>query len=284
MNMARFTFRPKRRIALKALSSLRSRLIPVHPPTADAPACNICGFRLLAAPELLSVREATSCDVCGSSLRARALMAALQPELDGSGEVRVLERVPRRADIRGIGMSDTTAYAIALERRFDYVNTYFHQPPFLDIRTPGKEYLAQFDFAVSSDVLEHVGGPCLDTLRNLRSLLKPGGLLALTVPYGFQEETVEHFPELHDYRIEGEGDGRVLVNITEDGREQRFGDLRFHGGDGSTLELRYYAYGDLVRWLGEAGFTDIKRHETRFPEWGIIHKDLTDLPITARAA
>ncbi len=281
--MVRFTFQPRRRIALRALSAFRSRLVAVQVPTREAPACNICGFRLHAAPALFSARETTSCDVCRSSLRSRALMAALQPQLDGSHQIRVLERVPKRRHIKGIGMSDTTAYAVALERKFDYTNTYFHQPPFLDIRAPSREYLGQFDFAVSSDVIEHVSGPCLTTLKNLRSLLKPGGLLALTVPYGFQDKTIEHFPELHDYRIEGEGENRVLINLTQDGREQRFADLRFHGGDGSTLELRYYAYADLVRWLEEAGFTDIQRHEQSYPEWGIIHKDLCDLPLTARA-
>ncbi len=281
--MVRFTFQPRRRFALKALSALRSHVIPVQPPTADAPACNICGFRLQAAPALFSAREVVSCDVCQSSLRSRSLMAALQPELDGSQQIRVLERIPRHEGIKGIGMSDTTSYAIALERKFDYTNTYFHQRPFLDIRAPGREYLGQFDFAISSDVLEHVSGPCPTTLKNIRSLLKPGGLLALTVPYGFQDETIEHFPELHDYRIEGQGTNRVLINTTREGLEQRFTDLRFHGGDGSTLELRYYAYRDLVRWLEDAGFTDITRHETNHPEWGIIHQDLRDLPLTARA-
>lgn len=281
--MVRFTFQPKRRIALKALSALRSHLVPIRMPTAEAPACNICGFQLRAPPALFSARETSSCDICRSSLRSRGLMAALQTELDGTQYVRVLERIQKQRDVKGIGMSDTTAYAIALERKFDYTNTYFHQPPFLDIRAPCEAYLGRFDFAVSSDVLEHVSGPCLTTLKNLRSLLKPGGLLALTVPYGFQEETIEHFPELHEYRIEGEGVNRVLINVTDDGREQQFTDLRFHGGDGSTLELRYYAYSDLVRWLGEAGFTDIKRHEKSYPQWGIIHDDLRDLPLTARA-
>ncbi|GLQ87117.1 hypothetical protein GCM10007898_06830 [Dyella flagellata] len=181
-------------------------------------------------------------------------------------------------------MSDAGVYAFALQRKFDYLNTFYHIEPMLDIRSPARHYLGQFDFVVSSDVLEHVEGSTDRTLANLRALLKTGGILALTVPYGFHETTIEHYPDLHQFRIEGEGAGRVLVNVTKDGREQRFTNLCFHGGDGSTLELRIYSYPDLVRQLGEAGFTDIRLHAADHPEWGIIHRTKLGLPITAKAA
>lgn len=255
----------------------------VKAPAAERPACNICGFRLNVPLDVISERETRSCSMCGSTLRFRALMAALQSELDGDHRIRVLERVPKRKHLKGIGMSDASVYAHALRRKFDYTNTFFHIQPKLDIRLPSEHYLGQFDFVVSSDVLEHVDGPTQRALDNLRSMLKPGGILALTVPYGFHEETVEHYPELHDYRIEGEGANRVLVNVTKDGREQRFANLCFHGGDGSTLELRVYSYTELVRQLGEAGFTDIKLHDENHEQWGIVHSHKLGLPITARA-
>lgn len=273
-----------RRLARHALDTIRPYAFPAMAPTIEKPTCNICGFRLLASREVISEREARSCLACGSTLRFRALMAALQVELDTSRQIRVLERMPRRKDIKGLGMSDASAYATALQRKFDYANTFFHTQPMLDIRAPAQQYLRQYDFVVSSDVMEHVDGPCQRALGNLHALLKPGGLLVLTVPYGFHDTTIEHFPELHDYRIEGEGADRVLVNVTEDGREQRFSDLCFHGGDGSTLELRIYAYNDLVRYLAEAGFTDIRLHDAEHPQWGIIHQHRFGLPITARAA
>lgn len=192
--------------------------------------------------------------------------------------------MPKRKDIKGLGMSDASVYAIGLRRKFDYINTFFHTNPMLDIRSPDRNHLKKYDFVVSSDVLEHVDGPCQRALRNLHALLKPGGLLVLTVPYGFHDATIEHFPELHDYRIEGEGAERILINVTKDGREQRFSDLCFHGGDGSTLELRVYAYEELVRWMKEVGFTDIRLHDDEYPQWGIIHQHRFGLPITARAA
>lgn len=181
-------------------------------------------------------------------------------------------------------MSDAGVYAHVLRHKFNYFNTFFHAEPKLDIRSPARHYLGQFDFVVSSDVLEHVEGPTCRALENLRALLKPGGILALTVPYGFHETTIEHYPELHDYRIEGVGADRVLVNVTKDNREQRFTNLCFHGGDGSTLELRIYSYNDLIRQLAEAGFKDIQVHDASRPEWGIIHRHKLGLPITAKAA
>lgn len=262
---------------------IRHHALPVKTPAIERPVCNICGFCLIAPMEILSAREIRSCAACGSTLRFRAVVAALQSELDGDGRIRILAQVPQRKHVSGIGMSDSGVYAHILGYKFNYRNTFFHTEPMLDIRSPAQHYLGQFDFVVSSDVLEHVDGPTERALGNLRALLKPGGILVLTVPYGFQNTTIEHYPELYDYRIEGDGSDRVLVNVTKDGREQKFTNLCFHGGDGSTLELRIYSYSDLVRQLGEVGFTDIRLHGDDYPEWGIIHQHQLGLPITARA-
>ncbi|MFC3814346.1 class I SAM-dependent methyltransferase [Lysobacter sp. GCM10012299] len=266
------------------VAGARHGAFPSSSPSAHAPACNICGYRLLASRDVISAREVRSCVACGSTLRFRAIMAALQSSLDGDGQVRALERLPRRKYLRGIGMSDAGLYANALESKFGYTNTFFHTEPLLDIRAPGAHQIGQFDFVVSSDVLEHVDGPPQRAFSNLRALLRPGGTLAFTVPYAVEGETVEHYPELHDYRIEGEGDTRVLINVTADGSEQRFTDLCFHGGDGSTLELRRFAYPHLVRLLEAAGFQDIRLHDADHPEWGIVHQSKLGLPITAKAA
>lgn len=266
------------------LAGMRQCAFPTWAPTAQAPACNICGYRLRAPLDVISDREARSCAACGSTLRFRSIMAALQSSLDGDGQVRVLERLPTRKHVKGIGMSDAGLYANTLESKFNYTNTFFHTEPLLDIRSPGPHQVGQFDFVVSSDVLEHVDGPPQRAFDNLRALLKVGGTIAFTVPYAIEGETLEHYPELHDYRIEGAGNARVLVNITADGREQRFNDLCFHGGDGSTLELRRFAWPHLVRLLGEAGFKDIHLHDADHPEWGIVHQSKQGLPITATAA
>ena len=72
----------------------------------------------------------------------------------------------------------------------------------------------------------------------------------LTVPFDRRlKQTIEHFPELHDYRVvqrkaplAWRRKSRLrrfdLINLTEDGREQRFTDVRLHGGAGRRLPGR----------------------------------------------
>ena len=126
-----------------------------------------------------------------------------------------------------------------LQRKLAYTNTFFHQPPRLDIQDPDPGFFGRHDFVISSDVLEHVVPPVATAFVNLHRLLKPGGVLAFTVPYAPEGETREHFPELHAFRIEGEGRNRRLLNTTRDGRSQAFGDLCFQArGAGRSLESR----------------------------------------------
>ena len=272
-----------------ARAGLRHRVTAMHATLAfrprNAPAggrlfqCNICGAHSSAPDALLRDREAPTCHVCSSSQRYRALIAALQSRL--TGEVVPLRRMRPRTDLVGLGMSDAGVYAEWLARRFRYTNTFFHTTPYLDIQHPDPRYLGRQDFVVSSDVMEHVVPPVADAFVHLRALLKPGGVLALTVPYGVHGPTVEHFPELDDFRIED--GGRRLVNRTLDGREQVFEHVCFHGGDGATLEMRVFALPDLLRLLEAAGFTDIRVHDEALPSWGILVDTPCSLPITAIA-
>ena len=265
-------------LAWRARLAVAPRRLPA---TSVAFRCNLCGARGSAPLAQLRDRETATCRVCRSNQRFRALMAALQDRL--MGEVAPLRLMAARKDLAGIGMSDAGAYATWLERKFDYTNTFFHTAPFLDIQHPDARHLGRYDFVVTSDVLEHVAPPISGGFTNLRALLKSGGVLAMTVPYGLQDTTVEHFPDLHDFRIEGNGAHRRLLNRTRDGREQCFEDLCFHGGDGATLELRVFALADLMRQLEAAGFTDIRVHDGALPEWGILPDSPCSHPITAIA-
>lgn len=200
-----------------------------------------------------------------------------------SGRVVPLSDLEPNKDIAGLGMSDSYIYAKGLAEKFRYVNTYYHTAPFLDVTSPPEEFRGQFDFLISSDVMEHVAPPVETAFRNMRSLLKPGGVLVLTVPYTLNQETIEHFPNLHEYSIEGRGDSTTLRNVTRDGREEFFKDLVFHGGEGATLEMRLFSRRGLTENLSAAGFTDIRFHEDQIPEFGIVYFDLVSLPVTARA-
>ena len=90
-------------------------------------------------------------------------------------------------------------------------------------------------------MLEHVEPPVVRTFENMRRLLKPGGVAILTVPTSLEPATREHFPHLHDWRIETKGEQRIVVNRRHDGTVERFDNLCFHGGEGMTLEFRLFS-------------------------------------------
>ena len=95
--------------------------------------CDICGNASAADLEQVAGREVITC-TCGSTLRFRAIMAALQERL--FGEVHPLAQLPQHKEIRGIGMSETGVYCHLLQKKFDYVNTYLDRAPTLDIMNP----------------------------------------------------------------------------------------------------------------------------------------------------
>ena len=54
----------------------------------------------------------------------------------------------------------------------------------------------------------------------------------------------------------------VLRNRTREGVIQEFRNLVFHGGRGTTLEMRAFGEEDLLRHLRGAGFEDTKVYRT----------------------
>ena len=90
------------------------------------------------------------------------------------------------------------------------------------------------DFVISTEVFEHVAPPVSRAFTGAFSLLKPGGHLILTTPFTNKPATVEHFPDLQDYRIVEFSDDYVLVNRAKDGRYALHENLIFHGGPGTT--------------------------------------------------
>jgi SAM-dependent methyltransferase len=240
--------------------------------------CNICGQTCVKAFAELG-RETPSCDKCGSTARLRTVIHLLSTEL--FGESVLLQEFPTRRDIRGIGLSDWEGYANQLAQKLDYSNSFYHTEPRLDITAIDPATEGTFDFIISSDVFEHVPPPISLAFTNTFRLLKPGGLLILTVPYTRLEKTLEHFPELHQYEIIERDGIRVLHNITRDGREQTFEKLAFHGGAGSTLEMRIFSKSSLLKELEDAGFREIRIHAENRLEYGIFWESDWSLPITA---
>lgn len=243
--------------------------------------CNICGQANSVEPRALG-RETPSCAGCGSSVRFRAIVDVLTQELFGRSIA--LPDCEAHPELVGIGLSDWEGYAQPLAERLAYTNTFLHREPVLDIADPPSRLRASCDFIIASDVLEHVAPPVARAFTGLRALLKPGGLALVTVPYVPHGDTVEHFPDLAKWQVRpATGGGYVLENTTVDGRVQTFDKLVFHGGEGSTLEMRVFSETGLTSALQSAGFRDVAVHGADRPEHGIVWTDRWSLPFTARA-
>lgn len=231
--------------------------------------CNICG-NCTSSP-LLAVknREIPSCFSCGSNKRFRSIVAALSTEI--YGEIIPLKNFVRSKEIRGVGFSDADVYARGLSSVFSYENTYYHREPRLDITQIPSEMADTANFVIASDVFEHIPPPADIGFQNIFRMLKAEGVFIFSVPYNTAGATREHFPELFEYKIVTKKRKRVLINRTREGRIEHFDDLTFHGGPGSTLEMRVYSRDSLICDIRKAGFTEIKVWEHSIPEMGILN-------------
>lgn len=228
--------------------------------------CNICG-KGTWFPRAKMGREVPSCMHCGSTVRLRSVIAALSNEL--FGESLSLPDFPPRPDLVGVGLTDWEGYAGRLATKLSYANTYYHKEPFLDITSIDPTQYGRYDFLISSDVFEHISPPIQRAFENARRLLKPGGVMIFSVPC-VQGSTKEHFPELHDFSIEEQGNGWVLLNRTSDGREQQFPNPTFHGGPGTVVEMRLFGRDSLQIDFNEAGFASARLYGDEYPKYGII--------------
>jgi hypothetical protein len=106
-------------------------------------------------------------------------------------------------------------------------------------------------------------------------------VLVFSVPFTLDPETREHYPELHDYRIVETGGAWRVENRTVDGRRQVFTDPVFHGGPGTTLEMRVFSRSGLIREFSDAGFAGVRIAEE--PQWahGIVWPEPWSIPMVA---
>ena len=241
--------------------------------------CNICGKESVAPLSKIKHRESPSCYHCGSNRRFRTIIAALSQEL--FSKVIRLPKFKESKYITGIGLSDTDIYAIPLSKIFSYKNTYYHKEHRIDITKIGKDLHNTSDFIIASDVFEHIPPPIDTAFINLFKILKNGGVCIFSVPFKIQGTTEEHFPDLFDFEIVTEHSKNVLINKTKQGEEQKFENLRFHGGPGATLEMRLFSKSSLLKNIKKAGFKNIKVYDNNIPEFGIIFdKDAPSLIIS----
>jgi SAM-dependent methyltransferase len=213
-------------------------------------------------------------------MRVRALVALLSREIFGIE--MTLPEMPAMKGVRGIGMSDSSELAARLAEKFNYANTFYHQPPFFDVTKPDPRDEERYDFIFSSEVMEHIPPPVERGFETIARLLQPNGVLLLTTPYTVDGETREHFPDLHEYTLAAPGGRPVLINRRKDGTLETFDNLMFHGGQGATLEIRVFSEASLREVLLGAGFRDVYISADNSPGFGIEHAETWSLPIAAR--
>mgnify|MGYP000902038237 CR=1 FL=1 len=241
--------------------------------------CNICGIQN-RTPQSAFGRETKSCTGCGSTVRTRAIIYMLARELFGAAIP--LPDFPTVKGIQGIGISDSADYADRLPAKLQYRNTHYHKPPQFDVVNPPESEWGQYDFLIASEVFEHVAPPVDRAFHNAFRLLKPHGVFLFTVPYTLHRDTTEHFPDLHDYGLAQLKDRTVLVNRTREGELQTFDDLVFHGGHGSTLEIRCFTEAGLREQFRNAGFSSVEVYGENYPPFGVLHSETWSLPMAAR--
>lgn len=220
----------------------------------------------------------------GTFQRPRSLVYALLDALD-LHPILSFNEIDHR--IRGIGLSDTHFIETQLSQYFDYTNTFLHKQPILDITEQNQKF-SELDFILSSDVFEHIPPPVERAFSSSYAMLKPGGVCVLTVPYRpGDQQTIEHFPSLHKWKIKNSRTGPYIKNVNRNGNIEIFENLIFHGGDGLTLEMRLFSERDIIRLAKEAGFREVTVLREAFPLIGIFPEDFNPqnpmgLPIILR--
>jgi SAM-dependent methyltransferase len=207
--------------------------------------CNVCGGRSTFREAHYIHPELPSCGGCGSNVRYRWLVHRLSLELFGRSIP--LPDFPTRKSITGIGLTDPQSIGSVLAERFTYRNTYLDAEPRLDIRCDPSPF-GELDFLISSEVFEHVEPPVAQAFVNAARILKPSGVLLLTVPWVWDGDADTALPELFDWRLDSDDTGYVIVNRRRDGEVDRFQKMAFDGGPGPSFGRTREHFPELYDW------------------------------------
>ena len=277
---------------MTVLSRLCDRLRPHPPPRLEAAGrlalpgrCNVCGRRsqfLYTDPALY--REELVCVHCLTTSRYRSMARGLLDAFDRLAGVQApsLADLPRGARLRRLTVYDTqvafdtggSAYPapVLLERcRWIDLEVSTWKPgrprgerlaPHVTNQTLERLTFADasFDIVLTSDVMEHVRleGPAH---REIRRVLKPGGIYLFTVPHWRDRSTLE--------RVK-------IVDPADPSRDVDVLPREYHGDanseDGRALAYRSFGI-DLDGKLGRLGF-EVSYTKRDIPELGILNTEL----------
>ena len=106
----------------------------------------------------------------------------------------------------------------------------------------------------------------------------------MTVPYRPEGTIQEHFGPMSEFGIARVGDRTVLVRRESDGSYRVCDNLVFHGGRGSTLEMRLFSEDGLRQIIATAGFSSVKIYTEDCRDFGILNQKTWSLPLAAHTA
>ena len=137
-------------------------------------------------------------------------------------------------------------------------------------------------FQVASEVFEHIPSPVERAFSEAYKLLKPDGVLCLSVPFSLLESNIERFSGLSEFTVATLSGSPVLIHRTREGAIEVREDLIFHGGEGATLEMRIFSREELEKALYAAGFRGLSFQAVAEPRFGIEFDSACSLPLVAR--
>lgn len=211
-------------------------------------------------------REEPSCRNCGSSWRNRATVTAL---IEGLG-TRLKPLVDWDEDFSryGVGFDDPPVLFTRLSSKLQYTNTHLHRFPTLDIISPPETLHFTLEFAIASELLEHVSPDADPAVKGLSQIIKPGGFAIVTVPEA--NEHREFYPGLDSLdSIEP----NEVIWTDKSGQSHIDNSPEFHGGTGNGLALRVFSEQSLRKAFLSNGFSSLGRVLGR-PEYGVEQVEL----------
>jgi ABC-type polysaccharide/polyol phosphate transport system ATPase subunit/SAM-dependent methyltransferase len=198
--------------------------------------CNACGITTRLGKDDDLSGETGRCAACGSFVRLRAVIHLLSKHLFGRSTP--IPDWPDAGSSRILGVNEAPFFASIFADKAAYAN-----------KRLGSLSRENADVAICCDALARVRPPLQSAFDELFAALRPGGLLALAMPYTFND-TIEHAPD-------------------PDERDPQ-------------AHARIFGLSDVKRRLREAGFVDVRVFDEDHLEFGIAFPVSWSLPITAR--
>ena len=244
------------------LQTLRRQIpasgMPGHCPVCEAPR-NFMPPQEGMQPDT-SFRESLHCETCRCISRHRAAIAVLQQELPDAQYARVY--ITEQASRLFVALRKRMRRLVGSEfvrsfRKRRQLSAWMHSQGcrsfvrFQDI-TALSFRRGSKQAVVSFDVLEHVPD-YRQALREFARVLKPGGVLLMTVPF-----------------YAGSANSETIAYVRADGGVESLGDPEYHGDPLSPGVLCFHHLGwDLLAAMREAGFSEAEALRVSGVEQGI---------------